>query len=175
VAEARTVALSEAVTAAKAAPFAAQATAVKISPMQMPSFYSIQKVLAPLGAAGFLVLAYSRYGWLGVVGALGALVMWVLLHVTRVVQVMRRAANRPPGYVDSAVMFNAKLRADMPLLHILAMTRALGEPLTPPEVQPEIFRWTDDSASRVDCEFVNGRLKKWHLERPSADPADAAP
>ena len=143
--------------------------------MQLPSFYSIQKVLAPVAAAGFLVLAYSRYGWLGVAGALGALVMWALLHVSRLLQVMRRAANRPRGYVDSAVMLNAKLRLDMPLLHILAMTRALGEPLTPPEVQPEIFRWTDGSQSSVYCEFVNGRLKNWRLERPSADAADAAP
>ena len=143
--------------------------------MQLPSFYSIQKVLAPLGAVGFLVLAYFRYGWLGVFGAVGALVMWALLHVSRLLQVMRRAANRPPGYVDSAVMFNAKLRTDMPLLHILALTRALGEPLTPQEVQPEIFRWTDGSQSSVYCEFVNGRLKNWRLQRPSADPADAAP
>ena len=143
--------------------------------MQLPSFYSIQKVLAPVGAAGILVLAHDRYGWPGVAGALGALVMWALLHVSRLLQVMRRTADRPRGFVASAVMLNAKLRAGMSLLHILAMTRALGEPLTPAEVQPEIFRWTDGSQSSVYCEFINGRLKNWRLERPSADPEDAAP
>ncbi len=143
--------------------------------MKMPSFYSLQKILAPLGALGLLVLAYRGYGWLGVAGAVGALVMWVLLHVSRMLQVMQRAANRPPGYVDSAVMFHARLRKGMTLLHVLAMTRALGEPLTDVDVQPEVFRWTDDSQSSVRCEFVDGRLKNWSLLRPDPELPDAAP
>jgi hypothetical protein len=175
VVEAATVALSEAATATKAAPFAARATAVKISTMQLPSFFSFQKVLAPLAAVGLIALAYRSYGWPGVAGAVGALVMWMLLHFTRMLQVMQRAAKRPKGYVDSAVMLNAKLRKGMTLLHVVAMTRALGEPLSALGVQPEIFRWTDGSASSVECEFGGGRLKNWRLVRPSTDAADAAP
>ena len=173
--EAATVILSKAAHAAKAAPFAARATAVKISPMQLPSFFSFQKVLAPLVAVGLIALAYRSYGWPGVAGAVGALVMWMLLHFTRMLQVMQRAAKRPKGYVDSAVMLNAKLRKGMTLLHVVAMTRALGEPLSALGVQPEIFRWTDGSASSVECEFGGGRLKNWRLVRPSTDVADAAP
>jgi hypothetical protein len=146
--------------------------------MQLPSFFSLQKVLVPLAAVALVALAYRSYGWLGVAGAAGALVMWMLLHFTRMLQVMQRAASRPKGYVDSAVMLNAKLRRGMTLLHVVAMTRALGEPLTALGAQPEVFRWTDGSLSSADCTFVGGRLQAWHLTRPGADSAasaDAAP
>ena len=56
-----------------------------------------------------------------------------------------------------------------------ALLLGLGEPRTELGVQPEIFRWTDGSASSVECEFGGGRLKNWHLERPSTDATDAAP
>ena len=36
--------------------------------------------------------------------------VWVLLHFTRMMTILKRAANRPIGYVDSAVMLNAKLK-----------------------------------------------------------------
>lgn len=174
-AEARTVAVSTDATDAKAARLAACATAVKINPMRLPSFYSLQKVLLPLGAIAALGFAFRHYGWPGVAAAGGALVMWMLLHFTRMLQVMQRAAQRPKGHVDSAVMLNAKLRAGMTLLHVVAMTRSLGEPLSALGVQPELFRWTDGSASHVACEFFGGRLKNWSLHRPSADGTDAAP
>ena len=83
-----------------------------------------------------------------------------------VVKVLQRASNRPVGYCDSAVMLNAKLRPGVNLLHVIAMTRALGEQLSPKEQQPEIYRWTDGTASTVTCEFARGKLVKWELFRP---------
>ena len=135
--------------------------------MQLPSFISFQRVLAPLVAVGLIALAYRSYGWPGVAGAVGALVMWMLLHFTRMLQVMQRAAKRPKGYVDSAVMLNAKLRKGMTLLHVVAMTRALGELQSPPDTQPEVFRWTDGSDSQVSCVFLHGKLQSWELKRPN--------
>jgi len=125
------------------------------------------KIVVPLASVGGVALAYRSYGWGGVALAVGALVMWMLLQFSRMLQVLRRAANRPMGTVDSAVMLNAKLRPDAGLLHVLALTRALGERLSDPDVQPEIFRWTDASESHVTCEFSDGRLKKWELVRPA--------
>ena len=72
-----------------------------------------QKFLIPLASVAMVVLAYRAYGWSGVAIAVGALVMWLLLHFTRMVQVLKRAANRPIGTVGSAVMLNAKLRPGM--------------------------------------------------------------
>lgn len=139
-----------------------------------------QKILLPLAALALLVFAFYRYSWAGLAVASGALVMWLLLHFSRMMQILKRAANRPIGYVDSAVMLNAKLRPGVTLLHVVAMTRALGERQSPPEAQPEVFRWTDGSQSHVDCAFVQGKLKSWQLTRPqaaqdSADPATPAP
>jgi hypothetical protein len=99
----------------------------------------------------------------------------MLLHYPRTMTVRHRAADRPIGYCDSAVMLNVKLRPGVNLLHVVAMTRSLGEQLTPKEEDPEIFRWTDGSASYVDCEFTGGKLVKWTLVRPPAQTGAAAP
>ena len=126
-----------------------------------------QKILVPLGCAALLVVAHNVYGWAGVAVAAGALVMWLLLHFTRMMHILKRAANRPIGYVDSAVMLHAKLRPGVTLLHVVAMTRSLGELQSDKDRQPELFRWTDGTLSHVTCEFDGGKLKKWELVRPT--------
>jgi hypothetical protein len=132
-----------------------------------------QKYLVPIGSVILVVAAYRAYGWGGVAITVGALFMWLLLHFNRVMQVLKRATNRPIGFVDSAVMLNAKLKPGVTLLHVVAMTRALGELLSPKDTQPESFRWTDGSSSSVTCEFLQGKLVKWELNRP-AQPDEAA-
>jgi hypothetical protein len=127
----------------------------------------------PLLGVLLVAFAYRAYGWGGVAVALGALVMWMLLHFTRMMAVMRRAAARPIGYVASAVMLNAKLKRGMTLLHVVAMTRAFGKLLSEKGQQPEEFRWTDNGASHVTCEFAAGKLAKWELFRPT-DAQDSA-
>jgi hypothetical protein len=92
--------------------------------------------------------------------------MWLLLHFTRMMQVLKRATNRPIGYVDSAVMLNAKLKPGVTLLHVVAMTKALGELKSVKNEQPELFKWTDGTESHVTCEFKGGKLVKWELVRP---------
>ena len=79
----------------------------------------------------------------------------------------QRAADRPIGYVDSAVMLNAKLKPGMTLLQVVAMTQALGELQSPKNNQPEIFCWTDGSQSRVTCTFRGGKLVQHELARPA--------
>lgn len=133
-----------------------------------------QKIAVPILGVVVVVIAYRAYGWSGVGLAAGGIVMWMLLHFTRMMKVLQRAANRPIGHCDSAVMLNAKLRPGVNLLHVVAMTRALGEQLSPKEEQPEVFRWTDGAASSVTCEFRNGKLVKWELFRPVA-PAGEPP
>lgn len=132
-----------------------------------------QKFLVPLASVALVVAAYHYYGWPGVAIAMGGLIMWLLLHFTRMMTVLKRAADRPIGYVDSAVMLNAKLRPGVTLLHVVAMTKALGALQSPKDTEPELYRWTDGTQSYVDCEFEGGKLKKWALARP-AQADDAA-
>jgi hypothetical protein len=101
--------------------------------------------------------------------AVGGIVMWMLLHFTRMMKVLQRASSRPMGYCDSAVMLNAKLRPGVNLLHVMAMTRSLGELRSPKDEQPEIFRWSDAGGSYVDAEFHGGKLRSWSLTRPEAN------
>ena len=132
---------------------------------------NFQKILVPAAAVAMVAWAYWFYGWAGVAMALGVLVMWLMLHFTRLMQVFKRAANRPIGHVDSAVMLHAKLRPGLTLLHVMAMTRSLGALQSPKDTQPEVFRWTDNSQSYVDCTFVGGKLSHHALFRPPAEEA----
>ena len=133
---------------------------------------NLRKILIPAGIVVLVIAAYRAYGPQGILTVSGGLVMWGLLHYTRLMNVMQKARNHPIGYVGSAVMLNAKLKAGVNLLHVVAMTRALGQQLSADGQQPELYRWTDGTQSHVTCEFVNGRLVRWELVRPA--PQEAA-
>ena len=135
------------------------------------------KVIVPVGCLVLLVAAFNMYGWRGVAVVGGGITMWLLMHFTRMMTVLKRASDRPVGYVGSAVMLNAKLKPQSSLLHVMALTRALGEQRTPVGEQPEVYRWTDGSQSYVDCTFDGGRLTRWQLTRPAPEPdeRDSAP
>lgn len=140
---------------------------------------NFQRILIPVAGVVLVAAAYRGYGWPGVAVTAGALVMWLLLHFTRMMTVLKRAADRPMGYVASAVMLNAKLRPGVTLLHVVAMTKSLGALQSPKDTQPELFRWTDGTESHVTCEFRGGKLVSWTLVRPPENaapaPADGAP
>jgi len=127
---------------------------------------NLRNILVPLGVVGVVVFGFVAYGWAGVAAVAGGLVMWGLLHFTRLMTVMKKAARRPIGYVGSAVMLNARLSAGVNLMHVVAMTQSLGEQLSAADTEPEIYRWTDGTRSHVTCEFRNGKLVKWELVRP---------
>ncbi|HUR87643.1 MAG TPA: glycerate kinase [Ramlibacter sp.] len=131
---------------------------------------SINRIVVPILAAALVYAGWRMAGWPGVALAAGALVMYGLLHFNRVMHVMRKAAGRPKGHVGSAVMLNAKLRTGVNLLHVMAITQALGEPLSREGQEPEIYRWSDGTGSSVTCEFAGGRLVKWDLSRPADAP-----
>jgi hypothetical protein len=136
---------------------------------------NLRKLTLPVLGVVVVAVAWRGYGWAGVTLAVGGIVMWMLLHFTRMMKVLQRASNRPVGYCDSAVMLNAKLRPGVNLLHVMAMTRALGEQLSPKEQQPEVYRWTDGTQSHVTCEFRNGQLVKWELTRPATAADEVSP
>lgn len=153
----------------------------------------LRRILIPLALATALVLGWQAQGWAGVALVGGGIVMWGLLHLTRIVTVLRRAAQRPVGWVGSAVMLHARLHRGQSLLHVLALARSLGqavdaqgqplprEPtaLPAPTATTEHYRWQDDSGCRLTCTFVHGRLQQWQLQRtpettPETPPAAPA-
>ncbi|RYF33917.1 MAG: glycerate kinase [Comamonadaceae bacterium] len=134
------------------------------------SAMNFRMFLVPVAGLVLLGFAYRSYGWAGVALVGGAIVMFLLLHFNRAMGVLKRAADRPVGYVASAVMLNAKLKPGVTLMHVIAMTRALGELRSPADTQPELFRWTDGGGSWVDTTFVDGKLREWTLTRPPSPP-----
>ncbi|WP_300558472.1 glycerate kinase [Limnohabitans sp. Rim8] len=133
------------------------------------------KIIAPLAIVVFTIGAWQAFQWAGIALAVGGVVMWVLLHFTRMVTILKKAADRPIGHVASAVMLNAKLKKGVNLMHVIAMTRSLGQLLTEKDAQPEIYSWTDSSDSVVTCTFVGGKLTAWALVRPEVVPEESNP
>ncbi|MBX3654930.1 MAG: glycerate kinase [Ramlibacter sp.] len=136
---------------------------------------NLLKIGVPLGGVVIVFAAYQAYGWPGVAAAAGGIVMWLLLHFNRMMTALRRAADQPVGHVGSAVMLNARLKPGVTLLHVIALTRSLGELRSPRDEQPEVFRWTDGTQSHVTCEFAGGKLVRWELVRPAEGDAAASP
>ena len=124
------------------------------------------RILTLTGIAILTAGAWQAFGWPGIALALGGVVMWVLLHFTRMVTILKKTAHRPIGHVASAVMLNAKLQKGVTLMHVIAMTRSLGLLRTVKDTQPEVYTWTDTSESVVTCTFVGGKLTEWTLVRP---------
>ena len=129
---------------------------------------NLQRIAVPLLVIGLLAFAARQYGWPGFFAVSGGLVFWLLLHWTRLLTVMQRAARRPIGHVDSAVMFNARLKPGVNLMHVIAMTRSLGERLSAEGEDPERYRWTDNGGSSVSVTLQGGRVSAWELQRPPA-------
>lgn len=119
-----------------------------------------------IGGAVLVALAYRAWQWHGVALLITGIVFWLILHFTRMMQALKRTAHRPMGYIDSAVMLNAKLKQGSSLLHVVALTKSLGVLQSEKNTQPEVFRWTDNGHSFVDCTFVGGKLASWQLTRP---------
>ena len=118
--------------------------------------------------------AWRAGGGMGLAFLGSGLGLWVLLYYTRLVTIMHRAAERPLGYVDSAVMLNAKLRPRLSLMHVIALTRSIGERLSEVGAEPEIYRWSDAGESHVTVEFENGRVARWNMVRPPTEPETTA-
>ena len=127
------------------------------------------KIIAPVAIIVLTVGAWRQFGWAGIALAGGGVVMWILLHFTRMVTVMSRAANRPVGHVASAVMLNVKLQKGVNLMHVIALTKSLGERLSEENAQPELYKWTDSGDSFVICTFKDGKLKSWEMTRPAPE------
>ena len=125
-----------------------------------------RRVAAPVVALALLAFGWYSGYWAGVALVATGMVMYALIHLNRMMAVLRRVANRPKGRVDSAVMLNTRLKPGVNLLHVMALTNSIGEALSPEGRDPEIFRWTDESGSSVTCEFADGRLARWTLDRP---------
>lgn len=135
---------------------------------------NFNKILAPLAIIVLTAGAWRQFGWAGIALAAGGVVMWILLHFTRLMTILRKASSRPIGHVASAVMLHAKLKKGMTLMHVIAMTKSLGDLQTPQGEQPEVFCWTDAGYSFVTCTFVGGKLADWQLTRPAVEANTAA-
>jgi hypothetical protein len=115
-------------------------------------------------AALFVALAWQQYGWQGVLFAFTVVVFWLLLQFSRTMRVMRAAAQRPVGQVDSAVMLQARLQTGMTMLQVIGLTRSLGRKLGEGE---DDWAWSDEGGSTVRLHFAQGKLARFELDRPA--------
>lgn len=118
-------------------------------------------------ATAFVVIAAVQYGWQGLVFALTAVVFWLLLQMSRLLRTMRRAAERPIGHVDSAVMLHSQLRPGMRLVDVIAKAGSLGQ--RERAGSDDDWRWADEGGTAVRVHLdAQGRLERHELDRGGA-------
>ena len=124
-----------------------------------------RNIYLPAGLAGLLYLSFRAFGWWGFSLVSSGIIFWLLQHVTRLMKTMESAAERPMG---NAVMFHATLHPGQRLLKVIGLARSLGQLRTESGQQPEIFVWQDPAGDKVHCEFKEGCLVRFTLERHTA-------
>ena len=115
-----------------------------------------------------VAVGYTSYGWPGVALAVSVIAFWLLLQFSRALRVMRTAADRPVGHVDSAVMLQSRLQAGMSLAQVIKLTRSLGEKRGD---APESYAWRDAGGDEVIVEMKDGRLSRFQLQRVAVEAA----
>ena len=106
--------------------------------------------------------AWQGYGWQGLAFAATLIVFWLLLQFNRSIRAMKNAADAPVGYVDSAVMFHARLKRGMTMLDLVHQTKSLGRKLSD---VPESWAWSDESGATVTVVLQGARVDHWSLTR----------
>ena len=117
-----------------------------------------------LAAVG-LAIGAATWGVRGAALALSVIVFWLLLQLTGSMRVMRRAAERPVGYVESAVMLHSKLARGMLMLDVMKLTRSLGRRVD--LARDDVWSWSDPGGVEVIVAFDDGRCVRWELRRPT--------
>ena len=110
-----------------------------------------------------VVVAWQSWGWQGLLFAFTIIVFWLLLQFNRTMRVMRNASAVPVGYLDSAVMLNARLKTGMSMLQVVTLTKSLGKKLAE---SPETWQWTDPGGSSVTLVINAGHVESWAMTRP---------
>ena len=119
-----------------------------------------------LGIAAIgLAIGAAAWGVRGAALGVSAIVFWLLLGLARSMRVMRRAAERPVGYVESAVMLHSKLVRGMLLLDVMKLTQSLGRRVD--AARDDVWSWADPGGVEVVVAFDDGRCARWELRRPS--------
>ncbi|WP_342132269.1 glycerate kinase [Hydrogenophaga sp. OTU3427] len=119
--------------------------------------------------------AWRQYGGMGLLLAFSMLAFWMTIQFSQMMRVLKQAAGKPKGTVAHALKLHVKLKPGQRLTQVIGMTGSLGEMLSEPDAQPEVFRWTDPAGSAVTARFLDGRLLDHTIRRADADEATQAP
>lgn len=145
--------------------------------MKLPFLQSASAAVNWALAVAAIAIGYSLYGWPGVLLAFTMIVFWLLLQFSRALRVMRTAATRPVGLVDSALMSHTRLHKGMKMLQVLRETQSLGKRLPHPSPgSHESWEWQDSGGDSLVVDFVRGRCVGAALVRaPQDQTPDPAP
>jgi hypothetical protein len=137
--------------------------------MNLPEIpHRLRALIFPALAAAIAYAAWRSYGAQGLVLALLMTVFWVLLHFTKLMRLLRAAAERPLGHVHDAAGLHRQLKRGQPMTDVVRRTLSLGLRCSGEGQEPEVFEWRDEQGQRVVCAFRHGRLDSFVLHR--ADP-----
>ncbi|MDZ4188916.1 MAG: glycerate kinase [Hydrogenophaga sp.] len=130
--------------------------------------HRLRALIFPALAAAIAYAAWRSYGAQGLLLAVLMIVFWVLLHFTKLMRLLRTAAERPLGHVQDAAGLHSQLKRGQAMTDVMRRTLSLGLRRSDEGQEPEVFEWQDEQGHRVICAFRHGRLESFVLHR--ADP-----
>lgn len=132
---------------------------------------ALRSLLFPALVLALCYAGWKSYGWQGLLLAVLMSSFWVLLHFTKLMRLLRAAANRPLGAVDDVRALQGRLKPGMPMHEVVRQAACLGKRQEgPSEEATEDFVWHDPQGRTLHLRFDHGRLRR--IERREAPPAD---
>lgn len=121
-------------------------------------------------AGAAIIVGWWNYGWRGLVLGLTLVVFWLVLQFNRSVRVMRQAAARPVGQVESVAMLQAQLEHGLQMAEVLRLTGSLGIR----QGQRDDWLWRDGYGHELVVSLRRGVVVRWAVARAD-EAADATP
>jgi len=132
---------------------------------------ALRSLLFPALVLALSYAGWKSYGWQGLLLALLMSSFWVLLHFTKLMRLLRAAANRPLGAVDDVRVLQGRLKLGMPMHEVVRQSACLGKrEAGASDGTSEDFVWHDPQGRTLHLRFDHGRLRR--IERRDAPAAD---
>lgn len=120
-------------------------------------------------AGAALIGAWWLYGWRGLLLGGSTLVFWMLWQFSQAARLLRQAAARPVGQVESVAMVQARLEHGLQMAEVLKLTGSLGRQVGP----LDDWQWTDGYGNELVVSLRRGVVVRWAVARH--EPSDGEP
>ncbi|MEZ5662631.1 MAG: hypothetical protein R3E94_03775 [Burkholderiaceae bacterium] len=136
----------------------------------------LRSLLFPALVLALCYIGWRTYGWQGLLLAALMSSFWALLHINKLIRLMRAAASRPLGELEDVRALQQRLKPGMPMHEVVRQAGCLGKRQDAGDgdsPRHEDFVWHDAQGRTLHLRFDHGRLRR--IERRDAPASGETP